>query len=224
MGQSITLQSADGFEFDAYRADPAGEAIGAVLVIQEIFGVNQHIREVCDGYAADGFVAVAPALFDRVEKSIQLGYEGDDMTRGVEIARGKLQPDNTMADLQTTINYLADLGKVGVVGYCFGGLMTWLCACNASGITAASGYYGGGIGGVANLKPKVPTMLHFGELDAHIPMTDVDKVRDAHPDVSVYVYAADHGFNCDHRASFDAAAASLARERTVSFFNEHLAQ
>ena len=222
MGQFISLTSGDGFELDAYRADPEGTPKGAILVIQEIFGVNIHIREVCDGYANDGYVAVAPALFDRVEKSIELGYEGADMTRGVDIARGKLQPANTMADITAGIQYLQDIGKVGVVGYCFGGLMTWLCACNTSGIAAASSYYGGGIGGVADQVPKVPTILHFGDQDAHIPMSDVDNVKNAHPDVGVYVYAADHGFNCDHRASFNEAAATLARSRTISFFNEHL--
>ena len=222
MGQLVSLTSGDGFNFDAYRADPAGEPRAAVLVIQEIFGVNSHIREVCDGYAEAGYVAVAPALFDRVEKGIELGYEGDDMTTGVSIARGKLDPANTMADLQATIDYLGDIGPVGVVGYCFGGLMTWLCACNASGLTCASGYYGGGIAGVADQVPKVPTILHFGEKDAHIPMTDVNEVSEAHPDVAVYVYDADHGFNCDHRASYDADAAALARQRTLDFFSQHL--
>lgn len=222
MGEMIKLTASDGFELSAYESMPQSEPKGCVLVIQEIFGVNQHIREVTDGYAADGYHAVAPAIFDRVEQGVELGYEGDDMTRGIEIARGKLQMENTMKDLQAAIDHLAAKGKVGVVGYCFGGLLTWMCAANASNIACASGYYGGGIAQANDLNPTVPTILHFGELDAHIPMSDVKAVDEAHPDVEVYIYDADHGFNCDHRASYNEAAAKLARERTLAFFAEQL--
>jgi carboxymethylenebutenolidase len=222
MGEQINIRSKDGFAFSAYRAEPAGKARAAVLVIQEIFGVNQHIREVCDGYAADGYLALAPALFDRVEPGIELGYEAADMARGVELARGELKQQDAMADLQASIDLLAQTGPVGVVGYCFGGLLTWLCACHGNGIACAVGYYGGGIAGVLDTSPRVPTMLHFGELDAHIPMSDVEKIRSANPGVTVHTYAADHGFNCDHRGSFNAAAAGLARQRTLDFFVEKL--
>jgi len=193
-----------------------------VVVIQEIFGVNNHIREVCDGYAKEGYIALAPALFDRVGPGIELGYEGDDMTRGIEIAMGKLEMPNTMSDVQAAIDYLANDGKVGVVGYCFGGLLTWLNAANANNVACASGYYGGGIAKSLDQTPKVPTILHFGELDAHIPMPDVTAIIDAHPEVTVYTYDADHGFNCDHRASYNEAAATLARRRTLDFFAENL--
>lgn len=222
MGEHITLTSSDGFEFSAYEAKPATAAKGSVVVIQEIFGVNIHIREVCDGYAKAGYRAVAPALFDRVSAGIELGYEADDMTQGVELAFSKLEMPNTLADVQAAINYLAQDSKVGVVGYCFGGLLTWLSACNAENLACASGYYGGGIINFNDQTPKVPTILHFGELDAHIPMTDVQAIDEAHPDVTVYAYDADHGFNCDHRASFNAAASTLAAERTLAFFAEHL--
>jgi len=222
MGDSIELTGADGFTFSAYQAKPQGEPKGRVVVIQEIFGVNNHIREVCDGYAKEGYIALAPALFDRVGPGIELGYEGDDMTRGVEIAMGKLEMQNTMSDVQAAIDYLASDGKVGVVGYCFGGLLTWLSAANANNVACASGYYGGGIAKSLDQTPKVPTILHFGELDAHIPMPDVTAVIDAHPEVTVYTYDADHGFNCDHRASYNKAAATLARRRTLDFFAENL--
>jgi carboxymethylenebutenolidase len=222
MGDSIELTGADGFTYSAYQAKPSGEPKGRVVVIQEIFGVNNHIREVCDGYAKEGYIALAPALFDRVGPGIELGYEGDDMTRGVEIAMGKLEMHNTMSDVQAAIDYLANDGKVGVVGYCFGGLLTWLSAANANNVTCASGYYGGGIAKSLDQTPKVPTILHFGELDAHIPMPDVKAVIDAHPEVNVYTYDADHGFNCDHRASYNEAAATLARHRTFDFFAENL--
>ena len=222
MGEFIELTAADGFSFAAYEAIPDGEPSGYVVVIQEIFGVNTHIREVCDGYANDGYHVLAPAIFDRVEAGVELGYEGDDMTRGIEIAMGKLQMENTMADVQAAINHLAEKGKVGVVGYCFGGLLTWLCACNAENVTCASGYYGGGIAGANDLTPKVPTILHFGELDAHIPMSDVNAIDEAHPEVPVHVYDADHGFNCNHRASYNEAASVLAKQRSLEFFAAHL--
>lgn len=222
MGETIQLTSADGFALSAYQATPAAAPRGCVLVIQEIFGVNGHIREVCDGYGADGYLALAPAIFDRIEAGIELGYEDDDMTRGIDLAFSKLKMENTLADLQAGIDHLAAKGKVGVVGYCFGGLLTWLCAANANGIACASGYYGGGIAGQNDLQPRVPTILHFGKLDAHIPMSDVKAIDEAHPDVEVYVYDADHGFNCDHRGSYNEAAAKLARERTLAFFGEHL--
>ncbi|MGI9323354.1 MAG: dienelactone hydrolase family protein [Pseudomonadales bacterium] len=223
MGETIKLTSADGFELSAYQAAPAGAQKGCVLVIQEIFGVNQHIREVCDGYAADGYLAVAPAIFDRVEPGIELTYEGDDMTRGMELAFKQLEMPNTLADLQAGIDYLGKQGKVGAVGYCFGGLLAWLCAANATGLACVSGYYGGGIGGVKEQQPTVPTILHFGELDAHIPITEVEAIAAAQPDVTVHVYKADHGFNCDHRGSYDQAAAKQARERTLAHFAQHLA-
>lgn len=222
MGNMISLQSADSFSFEAYEAVPDGTPKGYVVVIQEIFGVNVHIREVCDGFAASGYHAVAPAIFDRVEKGVELGYGEDDMARGVEIARGKLNIPDALADLQATIDYLAEKGKVGVVGYCFGGLLTWLAACSLNNVACASGYYGGGIAQQKDLKPRVPVILHFGEKDVHIPMSDVQAIREAQPDVPVYVYSADHGFNCDHRGSYDAEAASLARERTLDLFATHL--
>jgi carboxymethylenebutenolidase len=222
MGTTIQCTAADGFQFDAYRADPDGEPNGAVMVIQEIFGVNQHVREVCDGYARAGYIAVAPAIFDRAEKGVELSYDEDGIAQGATFARKELKMENTLQDLMATIKYLGEFGPVAVVGYCFGGLLTWLCACNLTGIRCASGYYGGGIIGVIDQQPKVPLMLHFGKLDAHIPVVDVEKIDAAHPDVQVHLYDADHGFNCDHRASFNQAAADLALNRTLDFFAEHL--
>ena len=193
-----------------------------IVVIQEIFGVNAHIREVVDGYAAEGYTAIAPALFDRIEPYIQLGYSEADMGKGIDLAFQKLQMPQTLADLQSVVSYASERGSVGVVGYCFGGLLTYLSACNIEGVTAASSYYGGGIAGVLDQAPKCPLIMHFGELDAHIPMSDVEKIQAAHPEVPVYVYAADHGFNCNHRASFDEDAAALALRRTLAHFADHL--
>ena len=219
---TISLAAADGFQLSAYEAVPSDRVIGCVVVIQEIFGVNNHIREVCDDYAADGYLAVAPAIFDRFHPGIELGYEQDDMIKGVGIARGELLSENTLHDIQATIDYLKDKGNVGMVGYCFGGLMSWMAACQATSLACVSSYYGGGIIQANDLQPRIPTIMHFGELDEHIPMEDVEAIDDAHPDVTVYIYDADHGFNCDHRASYNQTAAILARQRTLDFFEEHL--
>ncbi len=223
MGEQAQITSADGFTLGAYQAAPEGRPKGAVVVIQEIFGVNQHIREVVDGYAADGYFAIAPQIFDRVERDIELGYEEADMGAGIEIAFQKLDHAKALEDLQAAIEVASVHGKVGVVGYCFGGLLTWLAACELEGVSAASSYYGGGVAGEAERQPRCPVIMHFGELDAHIPMSDVEKVKAAQPDLPVYVYPADHGFNCDHRASYDAAAAATAKQRTLEFFARELA-
>ena len=219
------IKSGDGFELGVYEAQPAGAAKGAVVVIQEIFGVNKHIQEVTDGYADAGYHAIAPKLFDRAEPDIELGYEGEDMQRGIDLAFNHTDRAKALADIQAAINHVAgnaSTAKVGVVGYCFGGLMTWLAACELQGVGAASAYYGGGVAGELEREAECPVMMHFGDQDAHIPLTDVDKVRAAHAAVEVHVYKADHGFNCDHRASYDAASAAQARERTLDFFANHI--
>ena len=221
----IRIPSKDDFELGLYEAKPEQPPKGAVLVIQEIFGFNTHIREVADGYAAAGYLAIAPKLFDRAERDIELGYEGEDMQRGIDLAFNHTDRSLALADLQAGIDYLrpaATGAGVGVVGYCFGGLMTWLSACELSGVGAASAYYGGGIAGELERTAKVPVMMHFGDQDAHIPMSDVDKVRAAQPAVQVHVYGADHGFNCDHRGSYHAESAAVALERTLGFFAQHI--
>lgn len=217
------LTAADGFQFGAYVATPAGEARGGVVVIQEIFGVNRHIRAVCDGYARDGYWAIAPQIFDRVERDVELGYTNQaDFDKGLRIAFKDLQIEDALKDLQAAVNAAARHGKVGVVGYCFGGLLTWLAACELERVGAASAYYGGGIAKQAGRKARCPVMMHFGERDAHIPMSEVEAIRAAQPEVQVYVYDADHGFNCDERASYDALSAQTARERTLNLFERHL--
>lgn len=224
MGQNITVTTTDGSSIGAYMAEPeAGVArLGSVVVIQEIFGVNAHIREVADGYASRGYVAIAPKIFDRIDRNIELGYTDSDMGKGIELAFQKLNLEQTLVDLQATIILAGEHGKVGVVGYCFGGLLTWLCACGLSGVHAASSYYGGGIVGNLDKQAKCPTIMHFGELDAHIPLSDVEKIKTAQSSVPVHVYAADHGFNCNHRGSFNEEASKLALERTLAHFAEHL--
>lgn len=216
------LRAADGFAFGVYESLPSGAPRGAVVVVQEIFGVNAHIREVADGFAAEGYAALAPALFDRVERDVELGYDEDGIRRGRALAFRDEGREDALRDLQATVEEASKYGNAGMVGYCYGGLLTWLSACALDGLACASGYYGGGIAGTLDRAPKCPLILHFGALDAHIPLADVDKIKAAAPDVPVYIYEADHGFNCDHRPSHDAEAAALARQRTLALFAEHL--
>lgn len=230
MGQFIDLRAADGIQFPAYVAQPAGQPRGGVVVLQEIFGVNAHIRAVADGYAAAGYLAVAPATFHRVKPGVELGYAPDDMSAGSALkatveAMG-LNPagPGVLPDIQAAIDYAARAGKVGVVGYCWGGLLTWRSACLLKGVSAAVPYYGGGITTEAEIArtPKCPVLAHFGEKDHWIALDGVAAFRKAHPEVEVHIYPANHGFNCDHRGAYDAAAAALARERTLAFFAKQL--
>jgi len=221
MGQVIELKAADGFALSAYRADPAGKPRGALVVAQEIFGVNSHIRSVGDGFAADGYVAIAPALFDRYERSVEIGYTPDDIAKGREL-KGRAQIDAALRDVAAARDVAADAGKVGVIGYCWGGFVAWMTASRLPGFACAVPYYGGGILDAAGERPQCPVMAHFGERDSVIPVEGVRKLAAAHPEAQVFIYAADHGFNCDQRASFDAPSAKLARERTLQFLQRHI--
>lgn len=216
MGEHISIASS-GQEISAYVAGTE-DATAGIVVVQEIFGVNPHIRSVVDRYAAAGYRAIAPAFFDRIETDIELEYNESGIARGVELATA-LELDNTMNDIQATLDHLGRLS--GLVGYCWGGSMAWVAASKTS-VAAAVGYYGGHISGAIALTPKVPIMLHFGERDASIPIESVATIKDAHPAIPIHTYDAEHGFNCDARASFDQASAEVARERTLEFFAEHL--
>lgn len=223
MSEFVRLRAADGHELGAYVALPAGEPIAALVVIQEIFGVNAHIRSVADGYAKDGFLCVAPALFDRIQPGVDLGYEDED----VQTARSmipKFNLDKAVEDIQAAVEYAANASEmnVGVIGYCLGGTLAWLSATRLRP-TAVVGYYGGNIGKFAAETPTCPVMLHFGREDAHIPASEVEKVQAAHPEVEIYWYDAGHAFNCEPRPSYNAEAAKEARERSVEFLKKHLA-
>jgi|KBSMisStandDraft_5_1062788.scaffolds.fasta_scaffold40853_5 carboxymethylenebutenolidase len=213
-----TLQAADGHRLAAYRAVPAGKPRGALVVVQEIFGVNSHIRAVADGYAADGWLAIAPAMFDRVERGIELGYTPADIERGREL-KGGCSNDHALLDIAAAVDTVRSAGKVAVIGYCWGGTLAWLAACRQPGLSAAVSYYGGGIGELIDLTPRCPVLAHFGERDASIPLTVPEALRKAHPEVEIHIYPAGHGFNCDQRGSFDAPSAKLARERSLAFLN-----
>jgi carboxymethylenebutenolidase len=222
VGQDIKLTASDNFQLGGYRADPAGAPKAAAVVIQEIFGVNHHIRAVCDRFASNGYVAIAPAIFDRIEPDFQCGYSPEE----VAVARKFVaNPDWTamLRDTQAAIDAVKDVGPVGIVGFCLGGSVAYAAATKLSGLSVAIGYYGGAIVRFADDKPKVPTQLHFGEKDAGIPLTDVEIIRAKRPDVEIHVYpGAQHGFNCEERASYDKASADIARQRSVAFLARHL--
>jgi carboxymethylenebutenolidase len=224
MGQDITLTASDNFKLGAYRADPTGAPKGAVVVIQEIFGVNHHIRAVCDRFTQQGYVAVAPAIFDRIEPNFQSGYSPEE----IEVARKFVANpdwDAMLRDTQAAVDSVKGVGRVGIIGFCLGGSVAFAAATRLSGLSAAIGYYGGATVRFADEKPKVPTQLHFGEKDSGIPLSDVEKIRTKRQDVEIHIYpGAQHGFGCDERASYDKPSADTARERSLAFFAKHLAK
>jgi carboxymethylenebutenolidase len=223
LGQHLTLKASDGHELGAYRADPAGQPKGGVVVIQEIFGVNSHIRNLCDRLAAEGYVAVAPAIFDRHQRDFQSGYSPDEVAEARKFIP-QLNWDNVMKDTQVAVDLLRKEGKVAIVGFCLGGTVAFLGATRVPGLSAAVGFYGGRIVGFADEKPQCPTQLHFGEEDQGIPLTDVETIKQKRPEVEVYVYpGAGHGFNCDERASYNAESAKLAWGRTLDFLKKGFA-
>jgi carboxymethylenebutenolidase len=221
MGTWVELVAADGHRLSAYRAEPQGTPRGALVIVQEIFGVNSHIRSVCDGYAADGYSAIAPALFDRYERGVDIGYTPADIARGREL-KTLAKADAALLDVAAARAAVEGAGNVGVIGYCWGGLIAWLASARLPGFTCAVPYYGGGMIDVIAEQPKCPVMAHFGERDAGIPVAGVKALAAAHPTAQVFLYAADHGFNCDQRSAFDPPAAKLARERTLSFLRQHI--
>ncbi len=220
MGETVKLTADDGHSFDAYVARPAeqppsDQPRAGLVIIQEIFGVNVHIRGVADSFAAEGYLAIAPALFDRVGPGIELGYDPDDVAKGREI-RGKIAWDQALADIAAALGFVAGAGKAGVVGYCWGGSLAWLTATRLKPAAAVC-YYGGNVYEFRDEQPNCPVVFHFGEEDAGIPMDQVTAVGEAHPEEELYTYPAGHGFNCDMRGSYHAASAALARERTLTF-------
>jgi carboxymethylenebutenolidase len=222
VGKDIKLTASDDFQLGGYRADPTTVPKAAIVVIQEIFGVNHHIRAVCDRLAGEGYVAIAPSIFDRIEPNFTSGYSPDE----IAVARKFVaNPDWTamLRDTQAAIDAVKELGPIGIIGFCLGGSVAYAAATKLSGLSAAVGYYGGAIVRFADDKPKVPTQLHFGEQDAGIPLSDVEIIRARRPEVEIHIYpGAQHGFHCDERASYDKASAEIAWPRSLGFFAKHL--
>ncbi len=221
MGKMIELTAADGHKLLAYRAEPAGKPKGGLIVAMEIFGVNSHIRSVADGYAMDGYLAIAPALFDRAQRGYETGYSPEEIQRGREMI-AKVTVDDALKDVAAAQQDVASAGKVGIVGYCWGGTVAWKAACLVPGLHAAVAYYGGGVPGLIALKPQCPVLFHWGEADQSIPMDKAKEFAAAHKDQTHHFYAAGHGFNCDQRGSYNAESARLARKRTSEFLAKHV--
>ncbi|MBM3383540.1 MAG: dienelactone hydrolase family protein [Betaproteobacteria bacterium] len=226
MGQFIELTASDGHKLAAYVAAPArthaGKPLGGIVVAPEIFGINTHIRAVADGFAAEGFHAVAPALFDRAQRNYDSGYSQPEIQAGVAIMQ-KLDQARTLLDVDAALAEAKKGGKVGIVGYCYGGTIAWLAAARTAGLACAVPYYGGGMFNLIKEQPKVPVMCNFGETDHSPTLEQARAIVAAHPEISAHFYPnAGHGFNCDHRASYNAEAAKLARQRTIEFFHKHL--
>ena len=221
MGTGIELTASDGHTFAAYRADPDGSPRGAIVVIQEAFGVNAHIRHMADTYAEAGYLAIAPALYDRVERGIEVGYTGADREKGI----GAMQAsnfDDVMKDVDATRALAAEAGKVGITGWCWGGSVTWLAACRIDGFACASSFYGGRVPDYFQETPRCPLIFNWGETDASIPMEKVRMVEAEHPDIPSYVYPAGHGFVCDDRDSYHEESAALSHKRTMELFAQHI--
>jgi carboxymethylenebutenolidase len=223
MGERIKLTASDGFALNAYRAQPEGQPRGGVVVIQEVWGLNNWIRSVVDRWARHGYLAVAPAMFDRVE----YGYESDNYGPDQFVVIGELMKKfdmkTAMLDVEAAVKAAAEGGKVGITGYCFGGRTTWIAAHHGLGITAASGYYGGGVPNYIDLEPTIPLEMHYGDKDKGIPLEQVEQLKARHPAVDIYVYPGDHGFcNSDRPSNFHEAACIKASARSLAFFHKHL--
>ncbi len=222
---TLELTASDGHRLAAWKGEPSGSPRGAVVIVQEIFGVNSHIRSVVDAYAANGYVAVAPAFFDRIERNYETGYDAADIAAGRERI-GRLDWADTFADLAAAVGAARDLGngaRVGVIGFCWGGNVAWRAAANTPGIACSVAYYGGMIPNFLDERPKVPVLLHFGEEDKTPPPETAKAIGERYPDLAdVHLYPAGHGFNCDQRGSWNLAAAAAARDRTLAFLAAHL--
>ena len=217
---TLQLRASDGNTLSAYVVRPEGTPRGAIVVVQEIFGVNSHVRRVVEQYAAEGYVAIAPAMFDRFETDVDLGYDAKGIEQGVAFMM-RTTNASTLADLDAAITTVSHAGRVGMVGYCWGGRSTYLAACHAN-IAAGVVYYGGGLPQLLPDTPGCPVMFHFGERDSHIPLSDVDQVRKSNPQGIFHLYPAGHGFNCSERQDFDQVSAQLAFGRTIEFFRQHV--
>jgi carboxymethylenebutenolidase len=222
LGKQFSLTASDSFKLGAYRADPAGAPKGGIVVIQEIFGVNHHIRAVCDSFAKEGYAAVAPALFDRTQPNYESGYTPPEIEKSRAFV-AKPDWDAMMRDTDAAIKELKAAGPIGIVGFCMGGTIAFLAATRLSGLSAAVAYYGGRIAAFADEKPRCAVQMHFGEKDQSIPLTDVDTIKQKRPDCEIFVYKdAGHGFHCDERGSFHKESRDLAWQRTTAFLQKHM--
>lgn len=220
-GTMISMTMNDGASIGAYHVQPKYERRGGLVLIQEIFGVTDHIRQQCDSFADDGYEVIAPALFDREAPGLEASYSDEDRKQAMDIAKQQHPFDQSVRDTQVCIERLQEYGPVFITGYCYGGSVVWAAACRCDGLAAASGYYGSLIPQLAEETPRCPVILHFGRHDQGIPLEGVEQVRARHPEVEVYLYDAGHGFNSDRRANYHQQSAELARQRTLELFRRN---
>ena len=220
MNELIEITAKDNHKFSAYISQPSGKPKAGIVIIQEIFGVNTHIREVTDLYASKGYLCIAPSLFDRIEKNVTLNYDGKGISKGRNLK--ELCDKDALKDIEASISVVSSAGKVAVIGYCWGGSLSWRIGCEVSNLSASICYYGGDIPKLKDLEPKCKVLTHFGELDKGIPINDVKIFEETQPDVLTYTYPADHGFNCDHRSQYNKKCANIAIERTLKFLEQNL--
>jgi carboxymethylenebutenolidase len=218
----IELTASDGHKFSAYRADPSGETKGAVVVVQAEFGVNAHVKKIADSFAAEGYVTIAPSLFDRIKPGVDLGYDEAAVKEGSELAK-QVDLEKAIIDIQAAVDAVKDAGKVAVVGYSWGGYLAYVSANQVPGLACAIAYYGAGIEGDYLAKRKVPTLIHFGESDPQISTESIIQFRANRPDVSAYTYPdAGQNFNCDEVKGYNATAAQDALERTLFWISQYV--
>ena len=220
MNEHIKITAKDNHQFSAYVSQPMGKPKGGIVIIQEIFGVNKHIKEVTDLFARKGYLSIAPSLFDRIEKNVTLNYDEKGISKGRNLK--DLCDKDALKDIEASISVVSSAGKVGTIGYCWGGSLSWRIGCESSVLSASVCYYGGDIPKLKNLKPKCNVLTHFGELDKGIPIKNVKIFKDKRPEVLTYTYPADHGFNCDHRSQFNKTCADVALDRTLKFLKNNL--
>ncbi|MDC1035597.1 dienelactone hydrolase family protein [Alphaproteobacteria bacterium] len=220
MSEFLELKSIDDHKFSAYLSQPIDKPIGGLVILQEIFGVNTHIQEITNFFSDKGYLTIAPSLFDRSERNVALGYDEDSISKGRNLK--SLCDKNALKDIDAAISLVSSAGKVGVIGYCWGGSLSWRIACKNTNLSAAVCYYGGDIPNLKELKPKCNVMTHFGELDQGIPIANVRIFKEANPEVLTYTYPADHGFNCNHRRQYNEVSSKVALDRTLKFLKKNL--
>jgi carboxymethylenebutenolidase len=222
MGELIKATASDGHILDVYLAQAKGSPKGGIVLVQEIFGVNSHIKSIADQYASEGYLVGAPSLFDRVGSNILLSYNPEDVAHGKGL-KEFIGNESPLLDIKATLNIVKSAGKVAIIGYCWGGTLAWLSACQVPGFAAATAYYGGNIGALASMYPKCPTIFHFGENDPTISLRDINILKSAQPKSSIYLYPAVHGFNCEQRDSFHSISSEIALERTIEHVEHNIA-
>ena len=220
MSHYIKLKTNDNHTFQAYLSQPKHKIKGGIIIIQEIFGVNKHIREICNLYSKNGYLAIAPCLFDREKEMIELSYDMTGVTEGRRLK--DLLNEKSLNEIESSINYVCAAGNVGIIGYCWGGSLSWRAACTYHSLSCSVVYYGGEVPKLKHLEPKCPVMCHFGEFDKSIPINDVDEFMKINEKVDVFKYPADHGFNCNHRSQYNQKCSEIAFNRTIKFIEKNV--